>query len=361
MNMNENTNFQQTTKIKVFGVGGAGCNAVNRMVESELRGAEFYVCNTDMQSLDTSSCENKIILGRNVTKGQGAGANPEKGKEAALESEQEIREAIKGADMVFITAGLGGGTGTGAAPVFARLAKEEGCLTVGVVTKPFDFEGRRRGDQTLIGLDNLKEHVDSLIIISNNKVLEEIGNIAIPAAFKEADNVLRQGVQAITDLISVPALINLDFADVKTVMQGQGSALIGVGMSSGDAPAEAARKAIESKLLEAKITGAKNAMINVTGGTNLTIQDATSAVETIRQAAGNDIDIIFGVAINEKLGDDVIVTVIATGFDLPKTRSSVDFMNGNDVKNNDSASNFNKIDESENDDVPSFFHSSSRF
>ncbi len=309
--------YNQVAKIKVFGIGGAGCNAVGRMVEEGVQGVDFYVCNTDLQVLNVSPVEKKIILGRETTGGLGAGADPEVGRKAAMESEAEIKEAMAGADMVFITAGLGGGTGTGAAPVFAKLAKEMGCLTVGIVTKPFDFEGKKRTTQALSGLENLKEYVDSLIIVSNNQLLKVIGRIPFMEAFKEADNVLRQGVQTITDLIAVPALINLDFADVKSVMKGQGSALIGIGMAQGDNKAqEAAQKAIQSPLLEAQIAGAKNAIVNVTGGANISIYDANDAIEYIREAAGGNIDIIFGVAINEKIGDAIIVTVIATGFDF---------------------------------------------
>ena len=311
--------YNQVAKIKVFGIGGAGCNAINRMVEEDVKGVEFYVANTDLQVLNISPAKNKIILGKTVTKGLGAGANPEIGLKAALESEDEIREAMQGADMVFLTAGLGGGTGTGAAPLFAKIAKESNILTVGIVTKPFTFEGRKRTEQAQRGLEELRSHVDSLIIVSNNQLLEVIGRIPFVEAFREADNVLRQGVQTITDLIAVPAMINLDFADVRAVMEGQGSALIGIGMAQGDNKAQdAAAKAITSPLLEAQIRGARNAIVNVTGGESITIYDANDAVEFIREAAGNDIDIIFGVAINEALGDNIIVTVIATGFDLPK-------------------------------------------
>ena len=235
-----------------------------------------------------------------------------------MEKENEIREALKGADMVFITAGLGGGTGTGAAPVVAKLAKEQGSLTVGICTKPFSFEGRRRMMQALAGLDELKQYVDSLIIISNNQLLEVIGGIPIDDAFREADNVLRQAVQTITDLVAVPIKINVDFADVRAVMEGQGTALIGIGMSQGDNKAkDAALRAIHSPLLEAQIAGAKSSIINVTGGPSTTLIDAQQVVDTISEAAGNDIDVIWGVAINEKLGDSIIVTVIATGFDSP--------------------------------------------
>jgi cell division protein FtsZ len=316
--MNEDM-YQQVAKIKVFGIGGAGCNAVNRMVDEGLQGVEFYVCNTDLQVLNVSMVKNKLILGKETTKGLGAGANPDIGRKAAVESEGDIRAAMMGADMVFITTGLGGGTGTGASPLFAKVAKDCGALVVGIVTKPFSFEGRKRMEQALKGLEELREHVDSLIIVSNNQLLEVIGRIPFVEAFKEADNVLRQGVQTITDLIAVPAMINLDFADVRSVMEGQGTALIGIGMAAGDNKAqEAAQRAITSPLLEAQIRGARNAIVNVTGGENITIFDASDAVEYIRDSAGGDIDIIFGVAINEQIGDSIIVTVIATGFDLPK-------------------------------------------
>ena len=308
--------YNQVAKIKVFGIGGAGGNAVNRMVHDGVQGVEFYVANTDVQALDVSPVQNKIQLGK---AGLGAGGNPDNGRKAAVESEADIRKAMEGADMVFLTAGLGGGTGTGASPLFAKVAKELGALTVGIVTKPFSFEGRKRMVQAEQGLENLKEYCDSLIIISNNKVLEVIGHIPFEDAFKEADNILRQAVQTITDLIAVPAMINLDFADVRSVMEGQGSALIGIGMASSDNKAqEAAEKAIQCPLLEAKIAGAKSAIVNVTGGASMSAYDAQEAVDYVRQAAGNDIDIIFGVAINEKLGESLIVTVIATGFDLPK-------------------------------------------
>jgi cell division protein FtsZ len=316
--MNEDM-YQQVAKIKVFGIGGAGCNAVNRMVDEGLQGVEFFVCNTDLQVLNVSMVKNKLILGKETTKGLGAGANPDIGRKAAVESEGDIRAAMMGADMVFITTGLGGGTGTGASPLFAKVAKDCGALVVGIVTKPFSFEGRKRMEQALKGLEELREHVDSLIIVSNNQLLEVIGRIPFVEAFKEADNVLRQGVQTITDLIAVPAMINLDFADVRSVMEGQGTALIGIGMAAGDNKAqEAAQRAITSPLLEAQIRGARNAIVNVTGGENITIFDASDAVEYIRDSAGGDIDIIFGVAINEQIGDSIIVTVIATGFDLPK-------------------------------------------
>lgn len=303
--------FNQIAKIKVFGIGGGGNNAVNRMVEDGVQGVEFYVANTDQQVLQTSKVENKISLGS-----LGAGANPEIGRRAAMENEEVIRSAMEGADMIYITAGLGGGTGTGAAPVFAKIAKELGALTVGIVTKPFTFEGPRRMRQAVEGLEELCKYVDSLIIVSNDQLLNVIGNIPLVDAFKEADNVLRQGVQTVTDLIAVPSLINLDFADVRSVMEGQGNALIGIGMAQGDNRArEAAAKAITCPLLEAQINGAKKAIVNVTGGNSITIQDANEATAYIREAAGNTLDIIFGISINEKIGDSIIVTVIATGFD----------------------------------------------
>ncbi len=308
--------FEQVANIKVFGIGGAGGNAVNRMVNEGVKGVEFYVANTDMQVLNRSAVENKIVLGREVTRGLGAGGNPEMGRKAAQENESEIREAMKDADMVFITAGMGGGTGTGAAPLFAKIAKEEGALTVGIVTRPFSFEGRRRAESALTGLEELRQYVDSLIIVSNNNLLQVIGRKPISEAFEAADNVLRQGVQTITDLIAVPAMINLDFADVRSVMENQGAALIGIGMAEGEDKARvAAEKAIQSPLLEAQIAGAKNAIINVTGGENVSLFDAQEAADYIGEAAGNEIDTIWGVAINKNLGDAIIVTIIATGFD----------------------------------------------
>ncbi len=350
--------YNQVAKIKVFGIGGAGCNAVNRMVEEDVQGVEFYVVNTDLQVLNISKAKNKLILGEETTKGLGAGADPEVGLKAAQESEDSIREAMKGADMVFLTAGLGGGTGTGAAPLFAKIARENDILTIGIVTKPFSFEGRKRMDQALRGLEELRENVDSLIIVSNNQLLEVIGRIPFVEAFREADNVLRQGVQTITDLIAVPAMINLDFADVRNVMRGQGSALIGIGLAQGDNKAqEAAARAITSPLLEAQIHGARKAIVNITGGESITLFDADDAVGFIREAAGEEIDIIFGVAINETLEDKIIVTVIATGFDLPQEHRSYkpisDAKNVSESLEKDAHSSL-KDDES---DIPGFFKS----
>ncbi|MBR4456723.1 MAG: cell division protein FtsZ [Solobacterium sp.] len=356
--------YNQVARIKVFGIGGAGGNAVNRMVQEGVQGVEFYIANTDLQALDVSPVQNKIQLGK---AGLGAGGNPDNGRKAAVESEEEIRKAMEGTDMVFLTAGLGGGTGTGASPMFAKIAKELGCLTVGIVTKPFNFEGRKRMVQAEQGLEQLKEYVDSLIIISNNKVLEVIGHIPFEDAFKEADNILRQGVQTITDLIAVPAIINLDFADIKSVMEGQGSALIGIGMAQGENKAqEAAEKAIQSPLLEAQISGAKSAIVNVTGGVSMSAYDAQEAVDYIRDAAGADIVILFGVAINDKIGEASIVTVIATGFDLPRPdyipsdgpAISASPMNGVSMSGNDDGLGFGSINmqEDEDDGIPAFFH-----
>jgi len=356
--MSEQFDMKKTVNIKVFGVGGGGCNAVNRMVNDGVKGVEFFVCNTDVQNLNSSVCPNKIVLGKETTRGLGAGAVPEIGKKAATESEDEIKQLIEGADMVFVTAGMGGGTGTGAAPVFARLAKESGALTVGIVTKPFSFEGRKRADQAELGLEELRKHVDTLIVISNNQLLSTLGSIPMQDAFKEADGILRQGVQTITDLIAVPSFINLDFADIRTVMEGQGTALIGVGMASGENKAkEAAAKAINSPLLEAHINGAKSAIINVTGGPDITVYDSSIAVDYIREAAGSDIDIIFGAAINEEIGDNIIVTVIATGFDFPNQPFSSKKMisTTKTIEENDAL----KKDRQTSDDssIPSFFRS----
>jgi len=357
------TEKDNSAVIKVIGVGGGGCNAVNRMIEAGLKGVQFIAVNTDRQALNKCAAENKIQIGEKLTRGLGAGGNPRMGQESAQETIEAISNAVEGADMVFLTAGMGGGTGTGAAPLFAKIAKELGCLTVGIVTKPFNFEGKRRERNAEQGLEQLKEYVDSLIIISNNKVLEVIGHIPFQDAFKEADNILRQGVQTITDLIAVPAMINLDFADIKSVMEGQGSALFGIGMADGDDKArEAAARAIQSPLLEAQIAGAKSAIINVTGGTSMSAFDASEAVDFIREAAGNDIDIIFGVAINDKIGDAIIVSVIATGFELSepkkeeekKVAPSTKPASGVSLQNDDSAV-FGSSSSDASDSIPGFF------
>ena len=312
--------MDQLAKIKVIGVGGGGNNAVNRMIESGVKGVEFIVANTDLQVLNNSKAPVKIQIGAELTSGLGAGGKPEIGKESALESRNEIESALQGADMVFITCGMGGGTGTGAAPVVADIAQGMGALTVGIVTKPFSFEGKKRMDQALAGLDELKKHVDTLIVIPNDKLREIIDkSTPLLESFKEVDNVLRRGVQSISDLIAVSGLINLDFADVKAVMEKRGNALIGIGMGVGENRAtEAAREAVSSPLLETSISGATDAIINVTGGSNLTLFEVEEAAEVIRASANTDINTIFGAVINENLNDEIIVTVIATGFEEKK-------------------------------------------
>lgn len=312
--------MDQLAKIKVIGVGGGGNNAVNRMIESGVKGVEFIVANTDLQVLNNSKAPVKIQIGTELTSGLGAGGKPEIGKESALESRNEIESALQGADMVFITCGMGGGTGTGAAPVVADIAQGMGALTVGIVTKPFSFEGKKRMDQALAGLEELKKHVDTLIVIPNDKLREIIDkSTPLLESFKEVDNVLRRGVQSISDLIAVSGLINLDFADVKAVMEKRGNALIGIGMGVGENRAtEAAREAVSSPLLETSISGATDAIINVTGGSNLTLFEVEEAAEVIRASANTDINTIFGAVINENLNDELIVTVIATGFEDKK-------------------------------------------
>ena len=311
--------MDQLAKIKVIGVGGGGCNAVNRMIESGVKGVEFIVANTDLQVLNTSKAPIKIQLGAALTDGLGAGSNPEVGREAALESKKEIEETLKGADMIFVTCGMGGGTGTGAAPVIAEIAQDLGALTVGIVTKPFSFEGRKRMEHALGGLDELKKHVDTLIVIPNDRLRETIDrSTPMLDAFREVDNVLRRGVQSISDLIAVAGLVNLDFADVKTVMKDRGNALIGIGIGVGENRAiEAAKQAVASPLLETSISGATDAIINITGGSNLTLFEAEDAAQIVREAANTEINTIFGAVINENLTDEVIVTVIATGFEEP--------------------------------------------
>lgn len=309
--------MDQLAKIKVIGVGGAGNNAVNRMIESGVKGVEFIVANTDLQVLNSSKAPIKLQIGEKLTEGLGAGAKPEVGREAALESKDAIKDILSGADMVFVTCGMGGGTGTGAAPVIAEIAQDLGALVVGIVTKPFSFEGKKRMEQALSGLQELKNHVDTLIVIPNDR-LRDIIDKSTPMldAFREVDNVLRRGVQSISDLIAVTGLVNLDFADVKEVMKDSGNALIGIGIGTGEGRAvEAAKQAVSSPLLEASITGATSAIINVTGGANLTLFEVEDAAEVIRAAANTDINTIFGAVINENLKDEVIVTVIATGFD----------------------------------------------
>ncbi len=350
-----NSDYVPVTRIKVFGVGGGGCNAVNRMVEANMIGVDFYAVNTDQQVLTSSSVENKLLLGFNTTHGLGAGGIPEVGKAAALETIEDIKAAVQDADMIFVTTGLGGGTGTGAAPIVAQCAKEAGALTIAVVTKPFNFEGKRRMMQALNGLDELKKYVDSVIIIPNEKVNAMLGSVPIKQAFQEADNVLRQAVQTITDLVSYKAYINLDFADIRATLSGQGTALIGVGQVSpdevgnkNDLGKEAAARAINCPLLEGGIQGAKNAIVNISGADSLTISLAEEAIKQIRETAGEDMDIIFGMATNDSLKDSIIVTVIATGFESENgnnfTQSTYD---------NNKQTTSEKVDD--NIDMPDFF------
>ena len=303
-------------QIKVIGVGGAGCNAVNRMVQYGLQGVEFISVNTDKQALAMNKGDNKIQIGEKLTKGLGAGADPEIGRKAADESRDLIQEALRGADMVFITAGMGGGTGTGAAPIVAQCAKEMGILTVGVVTKPFTFEGRVRMRNAEAGIENLKPAVDTLITIPNDKLIALVGKASLPDALRVADDVLRQGIQGISDLIAVPSMINLDFADVKTIMKEKGMAHMGIGTAAGEKRAsEAAQQAIESPLLETSIEGAKGILINITGGPDLSLLEVNEAAELIQQSADPEANIIFGADIDESMGDALRITVIATGFD----------------------------------------------
>ncbi|PWA13418.1 cell division protein FtsZ [Pueribacillus theae] len=307
----------QLARIKVIGVGGGGSNAVNRMIEHGVQGVDFIAVNTDAQALNLSLAETKLQIGTKLTRGLGAGANPEIGKKAAEESKEQIAEALNGADMVFVTAGMGGGTGTGAAPVIAEIAKEIGALTVGVVTKPFTFEGRKRLNQAVNGISVFKEKVDTLIVIPNDRLLEIVDkNTPMLEAFREADNVLRQGVQGISDLIAVPGLINLDFADVKTIMTEKGTALMGIGIATGEnRAADAAKKAISSPLLETSIDGAKGVLMNISGGSNLSLYEVNEAADIVSSASDQDVNMIFGSVINENLKEEILVTVIATGFD----------------------------------------------
>ena len=310
--------------IKVIGVGGGGGNAVNQMINEKVKGVDFIVANTDLQALDGSAAQTKIQLGPKLTRGLGAGSNPEVGAKAAQESESQISKTLEGADMVFVTAGMGGGTGTGAAPVIAKIAKDSGALTVGVVTRPFSFEGTRRAKLASQGLANLKKNVDTLIIVANNQLLEMIDKkTPMMEAFKEADDVLRQGVEGISDLITNPGYINLDFADIRHTMTNQGSALMGIGSSTGEnRAAEATKKAISSPLLEVSIDGAEHVLVNVTGGKDLSMFEAQEASSVIREAANTNVDITFGMSVDDNLNDEVRVTVIATGIDKSKQQKT---------------------------------------
>ncbi len=302
--------------IKVVGVGGGGSNAVNRMIAVGIQGVEFICINTDLQALRMSQAPVQIQIGDKLTKGLGAGANPEVGKKAAEESREKISEYVQGADMVFVTAGLGGGTGTGAAPVVAEMARETGALVVGVVTKPFSFEGKRRGAYAEMGVASLKEKVDTLIVIPNDRLLEVVDRkTTMLDAFQRVDDVLRQGVQGISDLITVPGVINVDFADVRTIMREAGSALMGIGVARGENRAfEAAKSAVESPLLETSIHGAKGILLNITGSADLAMAEISEAATLIRQEAHEDANIIFGAVIDERMGDEIRLTLIATGF-----------------------------------------------
>ena len=347
----------QIAKIKVIGVGGGGCNAVNRMIESGVIGVEFIVANTDLQVLNVSKAETKLQIGKTLTEGLGAGANPEIGREAAQESKKDIEEALQGADMVFVTCGMGGGTGTGAAPIVAEIAQELGALTVGIVTKPFKFEGKKRMEQAEVGIDELRKHVDTIIVIPNDRLRDIIDRTTpMIEAFKEVDNVLRRGVQSISDLIAVSGLVNLDFADVKAIMAKRGNAIIGIGIGVGENRAiEAAKQAVASPLLETTIDGATDAIINITGGNSLTLFEAEDAAEVVRGAAKTDINTIFGAVINENLNDEVIVTVIATGFDDNNQTFDDDYP---------SMSSYNTKNDEDDDgdiDIPPFLRSRDRY
>ena len=306
-----------TATIKVIGIGGAGNNAVNRMVDSGIKGVEFIAVNTDRQALLLSKAPSKIQIGEKITRGLGAGANPDIGAQAAEESKTEIAEALRGADMVFVTAGMGGGTGTGAAPIVAACAKEMGILTIGVVTKPFTFEGKKRLSQAERGIESLKGKVDTLVVIPNDKLLQVIDRkTSIVEAFKMADDVLRQGVQGISDLIAIPGLVNLDFADIKTIMLNTGMAHMGIGRASGENRAEdAAKQAVQSPMLETSIEGARGVIINITGGTNLGLHEVNTAAELVQRSVDPEANIIFGAVIDESLDEDIVITVIATGFE----------------------------------------------
>ena len=327
--------------IKVIGVGGGGGNAVNRMIKEGLSNVEFYLMNTDLQVLNCSTADNKIQLGKTLTNGLGAGGEPEVGEKAAQEAQKEIADALEGADMVFITAGMGGGTGTGAAPIVAKTAKDMGILTVGVVTKPFNFEGKRRMSQAVQGLEKLRDAVDALIVIPNEKLLEVVDRrVSLQESFSVVDEVLLRGVQGISDIITIPGLINVDFADVRSVMKSSGSALMGIGRGEGEGRAvEAAKNAIDSKLLEASINGAQGVIVNITGGPNLTLHEVTEAANIINDAISDDARVITGAVINNDIQTEVQITVIATGFDLKtniiqekaaasKSLSAADFFSG---------------------------------
>ncbi|MEH7075931.1 cell division protein FtsZ [Neobacillus drentensis] len=308
--------IDQVARIKVIGVGGGGNNAVNRMIEGGVQGVEFIAVNTDAQALNLSKAEIKMQIGAQLTRGLGAGANPEVGRKAVEESRRQLEDVLKGADMVFVTAGMGGGTGTGAAPAIAEISRALGALTIGVVTRPFGFEGRKRASNAANGIELMSQAVDTLIIVPNDRLLQIVDKrTPMIEAFREADNVLRQGVQGISDLIAVPGLINLDFADVKTIMSNQGTALMGIGVAKGEGRAvEAAKKAISSPLLETSIDGAQGILMNITGGKDLSLYEVQEAADLVASAADKELNMIFGSIINENFKNEIMITVIATGF-----------------------------------------------
>ncbi|MGQ0571507.1 MAG: cell division protein FtsZ [Armatimonadota bacterium] len=322
---NTERDLRRYAAIKVVGVGGGGSNAVNRMISAGLRGVEYLAVNTDAQALALSSADKKIHIGAKATKGLGAGGDPNVGRQAAEESKEDLQDALAGADMVFITAGMGGGTGTGGAPIIAELARDQGALTIGVVTRPFSFEGKRRATAADEGVRTLKQKVNTLITIPNDRLLQIIDRQAtVIEAFRTADDVLRQGVQGIADLITIPGLINLDFADVRTIMAEAGSALIGIGVASGeDRATRAAQAAISSPLLETNMEGARGVLINVTGGTDLGLLEVSEAAQIVREAADPEANIIFGAVVDEKARDEIRITVIATGFDTVRRAEDV--------------------------------------
>jgi cell division protein FtsZ len=316
--------IDQVARIKVIGVGGGGNNAVNRMIEGGVQGVEFIAVNTDAQALNLSKAEIKMQIGAQLTRGLGAGANPEVGRKAVEESRRQLEDVLKGADMVFVTAGMGGGTGTGAAPAIAEISRELGALTIGVVTRPFGFEGRKRAANAANGIELMSQAVDTLIIVPNDRLLQIVDKrTPMIEAFREADNVLRQGVQGISDLIAVPGLINLDFADVKTIMSNQGTALMGIGVAKGDGRAvEAAKKAISSPLLETSIDGAQGILMNITGGKDLSLYEVQEAADLVASAADKELNMIFGSIINENFKNEIMITVIATGFADKQARAT---------------------------------------
>ena len=356
----EETMMDGAATIKVIGVGGAGNNAVNRMIEAGIKGVDFIAVNTDRQALQKSKASAKIQIGEKITRGLGAGANPDIGAQSAEENKSEIAETLRGADMVFVTAGMGGGTGTGAAPIVAQSAKEMGILTIGVVTKPFTFEGKKRLSQAERGIESLKGKVDALVVIPNDKLLQIIDRkTSINDAFRMADDVLRQGVQGISDLIAVTGTVNLDFADVKTIMKDTGMAHMGIGRASGENRAEdAAKQAVQSPLLETSIEGARGVIINITGGEDLGLHEVNTAAELVQRSVDPEANIIFGTVTDPNMGEDIQITVIATGFEKPEARtaSTVDsFINKSPWEKKSSSIPTSDVNSSQGDlDIPAF-------